>query len=223
MSKKRKEELMITILIIAALSFATSSFVDPPQTRTVKDRTLSSPQMPAVRLEFSQPFHYAGSQSFILYDVANAEQHFFVDADKDGRIRRMYWIQFEGYLPSNTHTYDYKSPKTVNIAGLDFFADAYARNVKTNPGRPDSDGSRARAFLAGKSYRFVSDEVAFVRLVHLVDKAKRNEMMIIYLEDLSPMNLSAADLADGGKAAGQWEAISAGLLERATQSMKVSK
>src|SRR5687768_2044229 len=135
MSKKRKEELMITILIIAALSFATSSFVDPPQTRTVKDRTLSSPQMPAVRLEFSQPFHYAGSQSFILYDVANAEQHFFVDADKDGRIRRMYWIQFEGYLPSNTHTYDYKSPKTV-IHRRTGFLRGCLRAKRQNQSRP---------------------------------------------------------------------------------------
>lgn len=196
---------------------------ETPQTRTVKDRTLTSKEMPAARLEFSEPFKYAGGHSFILYEVADAEQHFFVDADKDGTIKRMYWIQFEGYLPSNTHTYDYKSPKKVNIGGLDFFADAYARNIKANPGRPDSDGSRARAFLASKGYRLGSDEVLSQRLVHIVDKEKRNELMIIYLEDLSPMNLSAADLADGGKAAGQWEAISARLLERANQSMKVSK
>ena len=214
---------MITILIISALSFATSLFVDSPQTRTVKDRTLSSPQMPAVHLEFSQPFKYAGGHSFILYEVANAEQHFFVDADKDGRVKRMYWVQFEGYLPSNTHAYDYKSPKKVNIGGLDFFADAYARNIKVNPGRPDSDGSRARAFLAGKGYRLSSDEVLSQRLVHLVDEAKRNELMIIYLEDLSAMKLTAADLAQGGRAARQWEEISKGLLERATSGIKISK
>ena len=193
------------------------------QTRTVKDRTLTSTQMPAVRLEFSQPFKYAGGHSFVLYEVANAEQHFFVDADKDGRVKRMYWVQFEGYLPSNTHTYDYKSPKTVNIGGLDFFADAYARNIKANPGRPDSDGSRARAFLESKGYRLGSDEIMSQRLVHLVDEAKRNELMIIYLEDLSEMKLTAADLAKGGKAAGQWETISKGLLERAISGMKLSR
>lgn len=193
------------------------------QTRTVKDRTLTSTQMPAVRLEFSQPFKYAGGHSFILYEVANAEQHFFVDSDKDGRIKRMYWIQFEGYLPSNTHTYDYKSPKTVNIGGLDFFADAFARNIKANPGRPDSDGSRARAFLASKGYRLGSDEVLSQRLVHLVDDTKRSELMIIYLEDLSLMNMTAADLAKGGRAADQWDAISKELLERATSGLKISK
>lgn len=202
---------------------STEAIAGVAQTRTVKDRTLTSTEMPAVRLEFSKPFEYAGGHSFILYEVANAEQHFFVDADKDGRIKRMYWVQFEGYLPSNTHSYDYKSPKKVNIGGVDFFADAYARNIKANPGRPDSDGSRARAFLAGKSYRLGSDEVLSQRLVHLVDEAKRNELMIIYLEDLSEMKLTAADLAKGGKAADRWDEISKALLERATAGMKLTR
>ena len=193
------------------------------QTRTVRGQVLTSTQLPAVKLEFAEPFKYAGGHSFILYDVANAEQHFFVDADKDGRIKRMYWIQFEGYLPSNRHTYNYKVTKTVNIGGLDFIADAYARNIKANPGRPDSDGSRARAFLASKGYRLGSDEVMFQRLVHLIDEAKRNELMIIYLEDLSPMKLTAAVLAPGGNAAGEWEKITAGLLERATKNLKISR
>ena len=202
---------------------STNSAPGVVQTRTVKDRTLTSTQMPAVRLEFSQPFKYAGGHSFILYEVADAEQHFFVDADKDGRIKRFYWVQFEAYLPSNKHTYDYKSPKTINIGGLDFFADAFARNIKANPGRPDSDGSRARTFLTSKGYRLGSDEVLSQRLVHLVDQTKRSELMIIYLEDLSLMNLTAADLAKGGKAADQWDAISKGLLERATSGIKLSR
>lgn len=208
---------------VRPVNTATDPVAGVAQTRTVKDRTLTSTHMPAVRLEFSQPFKYAGGHSFILYEVANAEQHFFVDADKDGRIRRMYWIQFEGYLPGNTHAYDYKSPKTVNIGGLDFFADAYARNIKASPGRPDSDGSRARAFLTSKGYHFGSDEVLSQRLVHLVDEAKRNELMIIYLEDLSEMKLTAADLAKGGRAFDQWDAISKGLLERATSGIKLSR
>lgn len=201
----------------------TNSIAAVVQTRSVKDRVLTSTQLPAVQIEFAEPFKYAGGHSFILYEVANAEQHFFVDADKDGRIKRMFWVQFEGYLPSNTHAYDYKSTKTVKLGGLDFFADAYARNIKASPGRPDSDGNRARAFLTSKGYRLISDEVLSQRLVHLIDEAKRNELMIIYLEDLGPMKLTAADLAPGGKAAGQWETISAGLLERATKNMKLSR
>jgi hypothetical protein len=155
--------------------------------------------------------------------VAHAEQHFFVDAGKQGQIKRMYWVQFEGYLDSNNHTYNYQVTKSVKIAGLDFIADGYARNVKASPGRANSDGSRMRTFLEGKGYRMASDEVLSQRLVHLVDERKRGELMIIYLEDLSPMGLTAADLAKDGKAAARWNQISAELLERALKNMEMSR
>ena len=191
------------------------------QARSVKGQVLNSPAMPAVRLKFDKGFRYAGSQEFILYNVANAEQHFFVDADKRGRIKRMYWVQFEGYLPANNQTYRYRVDKVVNIGGLDFIADAYARNIKANPGRPDSDGSRARAFLEEKGYRLASDDVMSQRLVHLIGEPKRNELMVIYMEDLSGMSLTAADLAKDGRAAARWDEISKGLLERALKGMEI--
>jgi CubicO group peptidase (beta-lactamase class C family) len=189
--------------------------------RSVKGQVLLSKETPRVSLEFDKGFKYVGGHDFILYDVARAEQHFFVDADQQGRIKRFYWVQFEGYLPGNNHSYKYKVNKTVKLGGLEFIADAYARNVKANPGRPDSDGSRARAFLEGKGYRMASDEIISQRLVHLVDEAKRNELMVIYAEDLSTMNLTAADVAPGGRSAERWEEISTALLDRAVKGMKV--
>jgi hypothetical protein len=192
-------------------------------TGVVAGQVLTSNGMPSVRIRFDRPFKYVGTQSFVLYDVANAEQHFFVDADKTGRIKRIYWVQFEGYLEGNNHTYEYPVTKSVNIAGLDFIADAYARNIKANPGRPDSDGSRARSFLQSKGYRMASDEVISQRLVHLVDERKRSELMIIYLEDLSAMGLTAADLAKDGKAAARWDQISKELLERSLKNMEMSR
>jgi hypothetical protein len=234
----RKLMRKVLFLIAAFVSVGTSSCiahvksVTPSQTtketvvvgqqmRSVKGQVLISTEVPALRLKFDKAFKYVGGQNFILYEVARAEQHFFVDADKQGRIKRMYWVQFEGYLPSNTETYDYGVNKTVNLAGLDFIADAYARNIKGNSGRPDSDGNRARAFLGSKGYRMASDEVMSQRLVHLIDKEKRKELMIIYIEDLSEMGLTAADVGAGGRAANRWDEISKGLLERTVKGMKV--
>ena len=192
-------------------------------TGIVTDQVLTSNGMPSVRMKFDKAFKYVGTQSFILYDVANAEQHFFVEADQTGHIKRMYWVQFEGYLASNNNTYKYPVTKSVNIAGLDFIADAYARNLKANPGRPDSDANRARAFLKSKGYVLASDEVISQRLVHMVDERKRSELMIIYLEDLSAMGLTAADVGEGGKAFTQWNQISTQLLERALKNMQMSR
>jgi hypothetical protein len=212
--------LTVPIFVLAAACLAQSN---PPITRTVSGQVLTSKDTPAVKLEFDKAFKYIGAQSFVLYDVANAEQHFFVDADKENRIKRFYWIQFEGYLPTNTHTYNYKSPKTVNIGGLDFFADAGARSLTGNLGRPDSDGARARALLAAKGFKMVSTEALTQRLVHLTDASKRSELMIIYAEDLSGTGLTAADLNEGGSARARWPEIAEGLLKRAQEHMKLSK
>ena len=212
----------MTLIPVARTFAQANSKTAPPVTRRVAGQVLTSKNMPAVQLEFDKAFKYAGGQSFVLYDVANAEQHFFVDADKDGRVKRLYWVQFEGYLPDNTHSYDYKSPKIVNIGGFDFFADIYARSLKGNLGRPDSDGNRARAFLESKGFK-PGTEVISQRLVHLVDEAKRNELMIIYLEDLSGTGFTAADLNEGGSAHAEWSNLSQAVLARAQKFMKIKK
>lgn len=217
--------LLVSTAFICAFGQTTPAPTNQPadqtkdwKTRTVKGQELISPSWPKVQLKFDAAFKYIGTTDFILYNVARAEQHFFVDADQHKRIRRLYWIQFEGYLPDNTHSYNYRSPKKVNLGGLEFFADSYARQIGTG-GRPDSDGAKAQAFLASQGYQLASDQVLMQRLVHLVDEAKRSELMMIYMEDLSPLKLAAADLAPNGKAAAQWEEIAKGLLERATKGV----
>ncbi|MGZ5480830.1 MAG: hypothetical protein ACXWID_02495 [Pyrinomonadaceae bacterium] len=216
--------LAIAIVMLSFAAFAqTDSKPAPPITRTVSGQVLTSKDMPALRIEFDNAFKYAGAQSFVLYNVANAEQHFFVETDKDGRMKRFYWIQFEGYLPDNKHSYNYKSPKSVNSGGFDFFADAYARSLTGDMGRPDSDGARARAFLSAKGFRMGSTEVMYQRLVHLIDEAKRNELMIIYAEDLTGTGFTAAALNEGGSARARWPEVSQGLLDRALKGMKIRK
>jgi hypothetical protein len=111
----------------------------------------------------------------------------------------------------------------VNIGGFDFIADAYARSLKGDLGRPDSDGNRARAFLAGKGYRMAGTEIISQRLVHIVDAARRNELMIIYTEDLGDAGLTAADLSEGGSAHDRWNEIAQGLLDRAQKNIRVAK
>jgi hypothetical protein len=58
-----------------------------------------------------------------------------------------------------------------------------------------------------------------VRLVHLLDEAKRKELMIIYSEDLGPTGFSAVDLNKGGKAHDQWPTLEKGLIEKAQEKI----
>ena len=43
-----------------------------------------------------------------------------VAADRDGTIRRLYWIQFERLLPGVGQDYDYSADATVTVDGVSF-------------------------------------------------------------------------------------------------------
>src|ERR1041385_2100696 len=100
---------------LSAILFTQSA--DVPLTRHVHGQVLVSGSGPAIQITFGPRFKYVGAQRFTLYGVAEAEQHFFVQAGADGRIERFFWLQFEHYLPGNNHHYDYSElpgKSTVN-------------------------------------------------------------------------------------------------------------
>ncbi len=83
--------------------------------RTVTDNVLHSDRLPAVRISVHPDFAYAGSLRFILNAVAHVEQHHFVIADERRRVQRLVWVQFEGYLDDNAHTYHYPMMDTLTL------------------------------------------------------------------------------------------------------------
>lgn len=191
--------------------------------RRVKGRTLTSGVLPPIKIKFDKAFKYVGNQSFILYNSAQVEQYFFVAADK-GRIKGMFMVQFEGYLPDNTHTYNYNLTNTVKLGELDFMYDTSVVNVPAfRKQYPDSDAGRAAAFLEGKGYQLEGEDIVYQRFVRLVDEARRNELLIIYYENLSGTGLTAADLSEKGRAAGQREKVFQDVMKRALKSFTVLK
>ncbi|HYY97837.1 MAG TPA: hypothetical protein VE642_04555 [Pyrinomonadaceae bacterium] len=154
------------------------------QTRVVRGQVLTSTYLPPIRIRFDKGFKYVGSQKFILYERAQAEQHFFVDADARRRIRRMYMLQFESYLPGVDAKYDYAAAETVKLGGEDYIVNAESvPNVAAALAQsPQSDSARAVEFLKGKGYS-VGESVRFQRFVRLVDESKRSEFIMLYVED----------------------------------------
>lgn len=175
---------------------------------------------PGVRIQLPESAQYVGGDRWVLYGVADCELHAFVEADSQKNVQRLYWVQFEGYLPAKPelhHTYD--SPRHATIGGLDFYVDTWVRpdNAPTEKG---SDREHIEALLRQKGYRMPAG-MMYVRLVHLLDQQKRKELMIIYGEDLQPTGFTAADLSEGGKAFAQWPNIDKDLVDRAKQKIAV--
>ena len=143
-------------------------------------------------LEIDPTMRYVGGHRFVLYGVADAEQHAFATADASGNVLRFYWIQFERYLPTSTGRYDYDQDSLVTRDGLEWRAQG--RRYATPP---DSTGDRGAfyALLAKAGLRPPSG-ASRVRLVHLMSDDRRSELMIIYAEASSSIDpLGPAELA----------------------------
>jgi len=214
----------LCVVLFASLGASAQRQQQSSRLRGVRGQVLSSTAQPAVRVRFDRAFKYVGTQRFVLYERARAEQFYFVDADKGGRIRRLYIVQFEGYLPNMDGQYDYSQLKTIEIGGESYRADAQIvpsveAVLKANA---ESDAARAVAFLRGKGYE-AGESVMFQRFVRVLDEAKRHEFIIIYVEDLSGTGLRAADLDEGGRAFAQREKILGELRGRALKGFAVLK
>jgi hypothetical protein len=191
--------------------------VSGPSVPQTANRIVSA-RLPAATLVVSPDLQYAGTQTFDLYGVATAEQHFFVELD-GSRIKRLLWIQYEGYFASNTNTYNYRD-STITHSGQSWHQRIGASRMPEVETRPESDGARARAFLRAKGWT-VGTDILTERLVWLLDAPPRNELMVIYLEDLGDQGLAAADFSEGGKAKDRWPALAEAFHRRALAAFKL--
>lgn len=206
-------------LLVVVLCCACHAQSASPE-RKVTGNVITSEYDPAVRIQFPRSVQYAGADRWVLYGIADCELHAFVQADGEKKVRRLYWVQFEGYLPSRPelkHTYD--SPRHANLGGEDFYVDTWVRATGDDV-QPGSDVDHIEALIKGHGYKMPA-AMMYVRLVHLLDEKKRKELMIIYGEELPAGEPGAAELKPGGKASGRWEALQEGLIRRAKQRLGI--
>jgi aminopeptidase N len=181
--------------------------------RQVAGNVLTSMKEPNVQVELPSTAHYVGADRWVLYGMADCELHALVEADEQKNVQRLYWIQFEGYLPTRPelhHTYD--SARHAPIGGLDFYVDTWVEAGAAND-EAGSDSEHIKALVRAGGYRLPAALMS-VRFVHLLDQEKRKELMIIYSEDAATTGFAASDLRPGGKAHNQWPEIADGLVQR---------
>jgi hypothetical protein len=209
----------IVVLILFCGSIATQ--IKGPE-RKVDGNVITSQREPKIRIQVPKSVQYVGADRWVLYGIADCELHAFVEVDSQKNVERLYWIQFEGYLPAKPelkHTYD--SPRHAQIGGLDFYVDTWVRpnNATTEQG---SDREHIETLIRGKGYKMPAG-MMYVRLVHLLDEQKRKELMIIYGEDLSDTGYTAAELRSGGKAYARWPTIEEELVARAGNKITIEE
>jgi hypothetical protein len=190
--------------------------------RKVTKNVITSEKDPKVTITLPKEAAYAGADRWVLYNVADCELHAWVEADANKNVTRLYWVQFEGYVPEKPelkHTYD--SPRQATLGGWDFYVDTWVRAGGVEM-RPGSDREHIEKLVRAKGYKMPAG-MAYVRLVHLLDEQKRKELMIIYGEPL-PAGTNVADLDENGKdRATKWPAIEKQVIQGAQQRIKITQ
>lgn len=191
------------LLLIGLLLFATGG--TPQPLRVASQNMVTSDADPAVIITLPRTSAYLGTEHWILFGIANCQLFAFADADPQRHVKHLYWVQFEGYIPSMPklhHTYDSKHHAT--LGGMDFFVDTWTES--SVPSKPDtaplaafikakgyavpaainsgSDEQHIDALIASKGY-VLPPALSSVRFVHTLDDA-RKELMIIYSEQFPP-------------------------------------
>ncbi len=184
--------------------------------RTVHGTTITSDSLPAARLVFDSTLSYVGTQAIMLSQTTQAEQHFFLELHGN-RIKRLYWVQFEGKGSGLGRPYDYSSDPTIEVNGRDFHVNYRYYPPSGFAGRAGSDGDRAHQFLRDQGYELGADLMR-VRLVWLLDDPPLNELMIIYVEDLEERGVTVAELRGDSN---RWEHLQGDLLRHALAGMRI--
>ncbi len=170
---------------------------------------------------------YVGAERFALYGVADAEIHVFVEADARRRASKLYWIQFESYLPANDHRYNYaEGNRRATLWGTTTWVGGGPRRT-VSPSRPASDRESVMRILARGGYTLPAETIA-ARLVQILDDPTgtgrgRRELMLIYSEDLAPTGQSYAALVADGKTTPAWDPFEQPLIDRAAKAFTVER
>lgn len=221
-SSKSFDSVLKRITISIFFGIGCLAFAAQAPERKVENNIIISERDPKARIELPKSVQYVAAVRWVLYGIADCELHAFVEADRLQNVQRLYWIQFESYLPSKPdlhHTYD--SPRHATIGGLDFYVDTWVKltNERITPG---SDEEHIQSLIRRKGFKMPAAMMS-VRLVHLLDDQKRKELMFIYAEDIASTGFAAADLKKGGKAYDQWPAIEENLVERAKKKITIEQ
>ena len=168
-----------TTLAALCTVVATGTAAQTPPYTVTNGRILSAMQ-PEIRLDVDTALHYVGSQRWILYNVAQAEQHLFVQRAADG-VERFLWVQFEEYIPSSNGRYDYSKDSPVAAFGKELRTSKQLWNVPTTEARPESDGAYSRKLLRERGIT-LPPQMLYERFIYLPDTTRRRELMVIYAE-----------------------------------------
>lgn len=220
------QSTLATVLMPSAASTEPTPAYRAPE-RLVRRNRLRSLADPAVTIRVPRAARYLGAARWPLYDVADCEVHVFAEATPSKLVKRLYWVQFEQFLPQHPgQEYDFTRPVFIRETrwGANWFR--RARFGPTNePPAVGSDLERVTDLIV-KAGLTLPANIVNVKLGRLLDDPSntglgRKELLLFYWEDMADLGVALADLITDDQTNARWASIESGLVERAAKSFDI--
>lgn len=205
-----------TIALLAMFSLSSKAIAQSlPPLRTAEGTAVVSMYDPVAKIQVPAGAVYVGAVRFVLFEAADCEIHLFVEADASKRIRRVYWVQFEAYLPEQP-TLRYEPGKAyspLEMSGLPFYQRARFGQSSDIP-RPGSDAEAAYALLKQNGYTLPPETVNVTYKHFFADM--RKELLLMVIEDMSLSGVTFEQLVKDGALQPVWDPIAEQLKARSS-------
>jgi hypothetical protein len=216
--------LAVTAYLIVCSS--TSTIVDASEpndmNRFMSEGVLISREDPSLAIDVADEFEFVGRHPFTIRDVAAGERFVFVQAE-DHQVKKLFMVQFEGFLPGIDNFYRYDLSGKPVVANYPFRSNGYAFNiVKDIIANPKSESAATYPFLESNGYS-VPDELMMWRSLTVADEARNKEMIIFYIEDVKSAGLALADFYVDDTETDMWINIQRDLELRANDAFRITE
>ena len=210
---------LLALLALFTLISAAQAEVPPP-IRTISGNVVVSPRDPAAHIEVPAAAKYVGAVRFALFGAADCEIHLFVEGDPSKRVQRVYWLQFEAYLPEQPDLRYALSPaySPLEMSGLPFYQRARF-GLSSEVPRVGSDTQRAYSLLAENGYTLPPETTSVTYKHFFADM--RKELLLIVIEDMSLSGITFTQLVQNGKVQATWPPIAEQIMARASTAFSV--
>lgn len=163
--------------------------------RKVADNVLTSFDVPKVRITVDESLQYLGRFDFNLRDIAAGERYIWAET-QEGRVKRMFIVQFEGFLPQVNHQYRFGMRTPVKLGSQTYSHNLWFYNDEEGRGAdPPNEATRTVKFLAERGLSLDTD-LMMSRFARIVGQDKRNEIILFYWENMRDHGVTAKDFPE---------------------------
>lgn len=151
--------------------------------------------------------------------MARGTRYVFVDAE-GARLRRLFVLQFEEFLPASKEIYRYDMTTAEDIGGHRFRQSTFAYNSAVDPSAAPDEGRLTTAFLVQRGYE-VPNVLLASRFLTLGSDDRKSEMILFYLEPAAA-GVTLSDLYSGEEPTAAWTALRKPLADRSRQAFTIA-